>query len=313
MRAATLASTATATLVAPRVGGKAGISDLGTFDAAQAPRRRDVVLAPHAAGAAPGSRGSAGAPRSFSRRVSSRLVVARLNALSEPPAGSEVETKAERFLREELEHQGVDVDALEAPETAEEVVATLEDEVSRLSERKAALSADLDAAYRDAFADLEAETDAGERISLPSIDEASFRALATENPEASAALIRAAQEGTKLVGSRSSASAQVELQRDRVSTELAAAIAESDARRGGTAKVAEAARQAARVAEGRGDARVDGVELLGGVPGMRPRAESCSSRQILHRQAVPQGGEGSSAAMPGIELIVFSDRDIESD
>ena len=51
-----------------------------------------------------------------------------------------METKAERFLREELEHQGVDVDALEAPETAEEVVATLEDEVSRLSERKAALS-----------------------------------------------------------------------------------------------------------------------------------------------------------------------------
>ena len=132
------------------------------------------MLAPHAAGAAPGSRGSAGAPRSFSRRVSSRLVVARLNALSEPPAGSEVETKAERFLREELEHQGVDVDALEAPETAEEVVATLEDEVSRLSERKAALSADLDAAYRDAFADLEAETDAGERISLPSIDDLNY-------------------------------------------------------------------------------------------------------------------------------------------
>ena len=105
MGGATLAPTATATLVAPRVGGKAGISHLGTFDAAQAPRRRDVVLAPHAAGAAPGSRGSAGAPRSFSRRVSSRLVVARLNALSEPPAGSEVETKAERFLREELEHQ----------------------------------------------------------------------------------------------------------------------------------------------------------------------------------------------------------------
>ena len=269
MRAATLASTATATLVAPRVGGKAGISHLGTFDAAQAPRRRDVVLAPHAAGAAPGSRGSAGAPRSFSRRVSSRLVVARLNALSEPPAGSEVETKAERFLREELEHQGVDVDALEAPETAEEVVATLEDEVSRLSERKAALSADLDAAYRDAFADLEAETDAGERISLPSIDEASFRALATENPEASAALIRAAQEGDQarwLAFQRQAHRSK--LQRDRVSTELAAAIAElATARRGGgTAKAAEAARQAAREAAERAAATrsADDVELLGG-------------------------------------------------
>ena len=321
MRAATLASTATATLVAPRVGGKAGISHLGTFDAAQAPRRRDVVLAPHAAGAAPGSRGSAGAPRSFSRRVSSRLVVARLNALSEPPAGSEVETKAERFLREELEHQGVDVDALEAPETAEEVVATLEDEVSRLSERKAALSADLDAAYRDAFADLEAETDAGERISLPSIDEASFRALATENPEASAALIRAAQEGDQarwLAFQRQAHRSK--LQRDRVSTELAAAIAElATARRGGgTAKAAEAARQAAREAAERAAATrsADGVELLGG-----GSASDVATRRIvlisgfesfnvkLYRRAA----KDLARRCPGIELIVFSDRDIEAD
>ena len=66
----------------------------------------------------------------------------------------ETESKAERFLREQLEREGVDVDAAVAPESPEQIVAALEEEVARLAEREASLTRDLDAAYRATFADL---------------------------------------------------------------------------------------------------------------------------------------------------------------
>ena len=125
---------------------------------------------------------------------SRRGIAAAPNALSDPV---EVESKAERFLREQLEREGIQLDAV--PETPEEIVAALQDEAFRLAQREAALSDDLDKAYRDTFADLVVEVpregDTGDTsvaedsdsstptssqtFTFPEIDEAGFRQLTT--------------------------------------------------------------------------------------------------------------------------------------
>ena len=59
-----------------------------------------------------------------------------LRALSEPPKG-DTESKAELFLREELERQGVDIADAIAPDSPEEIVEALSDEVQRLQKKEA--------------------------------------------------------------------------------------------------------------------------------------------------------------------------------
>ena len=141
-----------------------------------------------------------------------RRVAEAPRALSDPV---ETESKAERFLREQLEREGVDVDAAVAPESPEQIVAALEEEVARLAEREASLTRDLDAAYRATFADLvvqvpsstgaRGETPGGEGdeprtefFACPKdVDEASFRASRSTaaNAPAASALLDAAQRG----------------------------------------------------------------------------------------------------------------------
>ena len=97
------------------------------------------------------------------------------------------------------------MDAAIAPESPEETVAALEDELARLTAREATLTADLDAAYRDTFSGLVVEVaseGAGandppttEPRSFANLDEASFRRLSVEAPAAVDALLKAAQEG----------------------------------------------------------------------------------------------------------------------
>ena len=193
-----------------------------------------------------------------------RRVAETPRALSDPV---ETESKAERFLREQLEREGVDVDAAVAPESPEEIVAALEEEVARLAEREASLTRDLDAAYRATFADLvvqvpsstgaRGETPGGEgdeprteSFACPKdVDEASFRALAAANAPAASALLDAAQRGDQskwLAFQRNAHMAK--LQRDRVVAQKAAVQAEAAVakRGGGAVAAAEAAAKAAR-------------------------------------------------------------------
>ena len=86
---------------------------------------------PIAQGVAP-CRHTAGRRRHLSWK--DKRAIPPLRALSEPPKG-ETESKAELFLREELEREGVSVAEAIAPDTPEEIVAAtrllLEDMVAR--------------------------------------------------------------------------------------------------------------------------------------------------------------------------------------
>ena len=81
-----------------------------------------------------------------------------VRALSEPPKG-ETESKAELFLREELEREGVSVAEAIAPDTPEEIVEALEEEAQRLEEKELHLTSELDRAYSTTFASLTVEDD----------------------------------------------------------------------------------------------------------------------------------------------------------
>ena len=163
-----------------------------------------------------------------------------LRALSEPPKG-ETESKAERFLREELEREGVSVAEAIAPDTPEEIVEALEEEVQRLEEKELHLTSELDRAYSTTFASLTVEVATSDDDShvisrqFPDINEASFKALSVEEPAVTSALLKAAQQGDQSAWLAFQRDAhRAKLQRDRVSAERIAAEAElAVARRGG--------------------------------------------------------------------------------
>ena len=251
-----------------------------------------------------------------------------LRALSEPPGSetTETESNAEKFLREELERQGVDVDAAIAPESPEETVAALEDELARLTAREATLTADLDAAYRDTFSGLVVEVaseGAGandppttEPRSFANLDEASFRRLSVEAPAAVDALLKAAQEGDAARWLRFQRDAhRSKLQRDRVSAERAAIEAELRiARRGGgAAAAAKAAAEAAAAAavEAAAEGIVGGDADAASVASRR-RIVLISGFESFNVKLYKKAARNLAKRCPGVELAVFSDRDIES-
>ena len=238
----------------------------------------------------------------------------------------ETESKAEQFLREQLEQEGIDVAEVEAPA---EIVSALEDEAGRLREREQALTDDLNATYRDTFAELVVEvsgtnTDGDDTeempttsMQFPEIDEQSFRTLNAENKQVAAALLDAAAKGDqrKWLDFQRNAH-RAKLQRDRIVTQRAAVEAELNvARRGGGAvAAAEAARKAARVAAAK-------AEASGGVVGTPGDfAKNQKSRSIvlisgfesfnvkLYRKAA----KNLKRRLPDLDLYVFSDRDLES-
>ena len=262
---------------------------------------------------------------------SRRGIAAAPNALSDPV---EVESKAERFLREQLEREGIQLDAV--PETPEEIVAALQDEAFRLAQREAALSDDLDKAYRDTFADLVVEVpregDTGDTsvaedsdsstptssqtFTFPEIDEAGFRQLTKENAAAAAALLETAQKGDQekwLAFQRNAHRAK--LTRDRVRTQLAAVQAEANVARngGGAVAAAAAARKAAAAA-----AAAAAASLSDGIGG--PSSSTSKQRSMvlisgfesfnvkLYRRAA----RNLKKRLPDVSLFVFSDRDLET-
>ena len=264
-----------------------------------------------------------------------RRVAETPRALSDPV---ETESKAERFLREQLEREGVDVDAAVAPESPEEIVAALEEEVARLAEREASLTRDLDAAYRATFADLvvqvpsstgaRGETPGGEgdeprteSFACPKdVDEASFRALAAANAPAASALLDAAQRGDQskwLAFQRNAHMAK--LQRDRVVAQKAAVQAEAAVakRGGGAVAAAEAAAKAARDAAAKAaSARAaDGVvapEGDAGAVGEMRRIVLISGFESFNVKLYRRAARNLAKRCPGVELAVFSDRDVEA-
>ena len=260
-----------------------------------------------------------------------RRVAEAPRALSDPV---ETESKAERFLREQLEREGVDVDAAVAQESPEEIVSALEEEEARLAEREASLTRDLDAAYRDTFADLvvqvpsstggdggdEGDAPRTESFSCPKdIDEASFRALAAADAAAASALLDAAQKGDQakwLAFQRNAHMAK--LQRDRVVAQKAAVQAEiAVAKRGGGAvAAAEAAAKAARDAAAKAESAR--AENLGGLApdlglgtGTR-RIVLISGFESFNVKLYRRAARNLAKRCPGVELAVFSDRDVEA-
>jgi magnesium chelatase subunit H len=269
------------------------------------------------------------------------LPAARRHVASPPRALSDpvdTESKAERFLREQLEREGVDVDAAVAREGPEEIVAALEDEARRLAEREASLTRDLDDAYRETFADLTVEvpttpteaekSDAASvetttvSLTFPEIDESSFRNLCVENPLAASALLDAAQKGDQkrwLAFQRNAHRAK--LQRERVVTQRAAVEAEAlVARRGGGAvAAAEAAARAKREKAKSLSARDSREGDLSITPGRDILRETAIRRIVLisgfesfNVKLYRRAARNLAKRCPGVDLCVFSDRDVES-
>ena len=259
-----------------------------------------------------------------------RRVAEAPRALSDPV---ETESKAERFLREQLEREGVDVDAAVAQESPEEIVSALEEEEARLAEREASLTRDLDAAYRDTFADLvvqvpssiggdegdEGDAPRTESFSCPKdIDEASFRALAAADAAAASALLDAAQKGDQakwLAFQRKAHMAK--LQRDRVVAQKAAVQAEiAVARRGGGAvAAAEAAAKAARDAAAKAEsarAADGGLAPDAGLGTGTRRIVLISGFESFNVKLYRRAARNLAKRCPGVELAVFSDRDVEA-
>ena len=269
---------------------------------------------------------------SFASNAPRRIVEAP-RALSDPV---ETESKAERFLREQLERAGVDVDAAVAKESPEEIVAALEEEAARLSEREASLTRDLDAAYKDTFADLVVQIpfstegdegdagDAGDASRTRSfrcpkdIDEASFRALAATDAPAASALLEAAQRGDQakwLAFQRNAHMAK--LQRDRAVAQKAAVEAEAAVakRGGGAVAAAKAAAEAARDAAAKSaSARaLDGAGVGTSeydTVGKTRRIVLISGFESFNVKLYRRAARNLAKRCPGVELAVFSDRDV---
>ena len=237
--------------------------------------------------------------------------------MSEPPKG-ETESKAELFLREELEREGVSVAEAIAPDTPEEIVEALEEEVQRLEEKELQLTSELDRAYSATFASLTVEVATGDDESrvisrkFPDINEASFKALSVEEPAVTDALLRAAQHGDQSVWLAFQRDAhRAKLQRDRVSAERIAAEAElAVARRGGGAVAAAAAAAKAKAEALRSSIGDDGSGLSTSDARRIVLISGFESFNVgLYRKAA----RNLARRCPNVELVVFSDRDIESD
>ena len=240
-----------------------------------------------------------------------------LRALSEPPKG-ETESKAELFLREELEREGVSVAEAIAPDTPEEIVEALEEEVQRLEEKELRLTSELDHAYSSTFSSLTVEVatddDESRVISrkFPDINEASFKALSVEEPAVTSALLKAAQQGDQSVWLAFQRDAhRAKLQRDRVSAERIAAEAElAVARRGGGAVAAAAAAAKAKAEALQSSLGDDGSGLSTSDARRIVLISGFESFNVgLYRKAA----RNLARRCPNVELVVFSDRDIESD
>ena len=237
--------------------------------------------------------------------------------MSEPPKG-ETESKAELFLREELEREGDSVAEAIAPDTPEEIVEALEEEVQRLEEKELRLTSELDRAYSSTFASLTVEVATGDDEShvisrkFPDINEASFKALSVEEPAVTDALLRAAQRGDQSVWLAFQRDAhRAKLQRDRVSAERIAAEAElAVARRGGGAVAAAAAAAKAKAEALRSSIGDDGSGLSTSDARRIVLISGFESFNVgLYRKAA----RNLARRCPNVELVVFSDRDIESD
>ena len=146
---------------------------------------------------------------------------------------------------------------------------------------------------------------------FPDINEASFKALSVEEPAVTSALLKAAQGDQSAWLAFQRDAHRAKLQRDRVSAERIAAEAElAVARRGAGAVAAAAAAAKAKAEALRSSLGDDGsglstsdarhIVLISGFESFNVGLYRKAARNLARR-------------CPNVELVVFSDRDIESD
>ena len=208
--------------------------------------------------------------------------------------------------------------------------------MARLAEREASLTRDLDAAYRATFADLvvqvpsstgaRGETPGGEgdeprteSFACPKRRRGVFPAARRDNAPAASALLDAAQRGDQskwLAFQRNAHMAK--LQRDRVVAQKAAVQAEAAVagRRRGGRRGSRRQGGARRRRQGAASARAaDGVvapEGDAGAVGETRRIVLISGFESFNVKLYRRAARNLAKRCPGVELAVFSDRDVEA-
>jgi magnesium chelatase subunit H len=267
------------------------------------------------------------APRRLERR-----------AISEP---SSSKSSSEVFVEEEMSRRAQNA-ADAATETPEEAVAALEEDVARLDARRLALTTDLDAAYDACFGGVTVEfeivvdeiaaadaddAEAEKKPPKPStskttttrtfdaMDEETFRAIGADEPAVVTALIDVAKSDAERWLTFQRDAHRHKLQRDRVVAELAAARAELRVARrgGGAAAAAKAAMDAARLAAAEAKGASEGGILSDAAAARRTkRVVLISGFESFNVGLYKTAAKKVAKRCPGVELVVFSDRDIES-
>ena len=345
-RAIVAAATSTATASSPRRRPRVSPIDRATpRRMTPTPRALPLPLplpsrgASIASSSAPGARGGGGgggyrvgyraprAPRRLERR-----------AISEP---SSSKSSSEVFVEEEMSRRAQNA-ADAATETPEEAVAALEEDVARLDARRLALTTDLDAAYDACFGGVTVEfeivvdeiaaadaddAEAEKKPPKPStskttttrtfdvMDEETFRAIGADEPAVVTALIDVAKSDAERWLTFQRDAHRHKLQRDRVVAELAAARAELRVARrgGGAAAAAKAAMDAARLAAAEAKGASEGGILSDAAAARRTkRVVLISGFESFNVGLYKKAAKKVAKRCPGVELVVFSDRDIES-
>ena len=267
------------------------------------------------------------APRRLERR-----------AISDP---SSSKSSSEVFVEEEMSRRAQNA-ADAATETPEEAVAALEEDVARLDARRLALTTDLDAAYDACFGGVTVEfeivvdeiaaadaddAEAEKKPPKPStskttatrtfdvMDEETFRAIGADEPAVVTALIDVAKSDAERWLTFQRDAHRHKLQRDRVVAELAAARAELRVARrgGGAAAAAKAAMDAARLAAAEAKGASEGGILSDAAAARRTkRVVLISGFESFNVGLYKKAAKKVAKRCPGVELVVFSDRDIES-
>ena len=247
---------------------------------------------PRASAASRGRLGRRASSTSRARRATAAARVARGEGVDAKPLSSAAERYADDVLA---------TAAAEGARREDDDVAERRARVEALTRDVDALTSALDGAYRDAFGTMKLRVDGedGEERALG--DEAGteigFRELNAREPKAAAALLREAEkDGAKWLTFQKSVHS-IKARRDRARDALAEAEnALAVAKRGGVGFLSAPPMKASAVPETREGARK--IVLLSGFESFNVALYKASARDLKKRY-------------PHVDLLVFSDRDIE--
>ena len=247
---------------------------------------------PRASAASRGRLGRRASSTSRARRAAAAARVARGEGVDAKPLSSAAERYADDVLA---------TAAAEGARREDDDVAERRARVEALTRDVDALTSALDGAYRDAFGTMKLRVDGedGEERALG--DEAGteigFRELNAREPKAAAALLREAEkDGAKWLTFQKSVHS-IKARRDRARDALAEAEnALAVAKRGGVGFLSAPPMKASAVPETREGARK--IVLLSGFESFNVALYKASARDLKKRY-------------PHVDLLVFSDRDIE--